>query len=494
MEGNISQVNDTLTGQVNFSIGITPQINVGEIETLNPNEEAYVELDESSTKLNPVLNFGIPKGETGPQGIQGIQGIQGPKGDKGDKGDTGEQGLKGDKGDTGSTGAKGDKGDKGDTGANGTDGQDGFSPTATVSKVGKVATISITDKNGTTTATISDGEDGQSGSSQWGGITGTLSNQKDLYEEIYYLGKNLLYYGTDETFNDNGLYMSYDDMNDCFKFDGTAEEATTFSSSAGAYLEANTTYTFSYYWNTRVWAENSNIKLYDDNDNLIVTLPLRNPITGEEETIDSITFTPLADADISKIEFDFASGFNGNYKELKLQLEEGDTSTSFEPYVNNQSKRRYADEELVRKLVEKVVTRDILNDALYVLQDTILNEYIANPYSASSTYTVGDIVNHESNIYVCRVNISTPEEFNSAKWFGINQTIYDILTEFENTIYDDVQPTIEDMAEFLGDPEDLTTTDKTNLVAAINEVNGKIGDINTVLSSLTTPSNNGGGN
>jgi hypothetical protein len=56
------------------------------------------------------------------------------------------------------------------------DGQDGYSPIATVTKSDKVATITITDKNGTTTATVSDGQD----SSEWGKITGTLSNQTDL--------------------------------------------------------------------------------------------------------------------------------------------------------------------------------------------------------------------------------------------------------------------------------------------------------------------------
>lgn len=49
---------------------------------------------------------------------------------------------------------------KGDTGAAGADGQDGFSPIATVTKSGDTATISITDENGTTTATVTDGADG----------------------------------------------------------------------------------------------------------------------------------------------------------------------------------------------------------------------------------------------------------------------------------------------------------------------------------------------
>lgn len=39
--------------------------------------------------------------------------------------------------------------------------------------------------------------------------------------------------------------------------------------------------------------------------------------------------------------------------------------------------------------------------------------------------------------------------------------------------------------------QDLQTTNKTSIVDAINEVNSKIGDINTVLATLTTPMNGG---
>ena len=52
------------------------------------------------------------------------------------------------RGETGATGA---------SGQNGRDGADGYSPTATVTKSGDTATITITDKNGTTTAQVKDG-------------------------------------------------------------------------------------------------------------------------------------------------------------------------------------------------------------------------------------------------------------------------------------------------------------------------------------------------
>ena len=62
----------TVDGHKNVAIGVpkgdtgeTPDISVGTVETLDPEEDAYVELDETSTPEAPVFNFGIPKGETG---------------------------------------------------------------------------------------------------------------------------------------------------------------------------------------------------------------------------------------------------------------------------------------------------------------------------------------------------------------------------------------------------------------------------------------------
>lgn len=62
LEGNISG-QQNLTGEASVLVGLTPNIQVGTTETLDPNTPATVELDESSTKLNPILNFGIPKGD-----------------------------------------------------------------------------------------------------------------------------------------------------------------------------------------------------------------------------------------------------------------------------------------------------------------------------------------------------------------------------------------------------------------------------------------------
>lgn len=208
-------------------IGLSNTLSIGTVEK---GQEASASI--TGTSPNQTLNLVLPKGdkgdtgETGPQGPQGPQGVQGPQGNQGEKGD------KGDKGDTGETGERGETGPantlsigtvtngeeasaeitgeapnqtlnlvlpqgiKGDTG------DDGFSPTVTSSKSGKTTTLTITDVNGTSTATILDGEDGPtytagSGiditnnvisntqtSAQWGNITGTLSNQTDLQDEL----------------------------------------------------------------------------------------------------------------------------------------------------------------------------------------------------------------------------------------------------------------------------------------------------------------------
>lgn len=66
-------------------------------------------------------------------------------------------------------------------GTNGQDGADGFSPIASVSQGTGSATISIMDKNGTTTATVHDGERGSDGQDGANGITPTIGNNGNWY-------------------------------------------------------------------------------------------------------------------------------------------------------------------------------------------------------------------------------------------------------------------------------------------------------------------------
>ena len=70
LEGNIAG-QQALTGEASMLVGLTPSIQVGTTETTEPNTPVKVELDEASTKLNPIFNFSIPKGEKGEKGEAG---------------------------------------------------------------------------------------------------------------------------------------------------------------------------------------------------------------------------------------------------------------------------------------------------------------------------------------------------------------------------------------------------------------------------------------
>lgn len=112
------------TGEVIFGLSATV-----EIGTVENGENASV--TNSGSSRNAILNFVLPRGETGPQGIpgeQGPQGEQGLTGPQGEKGDQGEQGEKGEKGDTGNTGKTGPQGPQGLQGIQGPSGANGKSP------------------------------------------------------------------------------------------------------------------------------------------------------------------------------------------------------------------------------------------------------------------------------------------------------------------------------------------------------------------------------
>lgn len=131
--------------------GRSAEMRIGAVETLQPTQSAYV--INTGTSLNAVLDFGIPRGEKGEQGERGLQG---------ERGEQGIQGIQGEKGD------KGDKGDKGNTGATGEAGQ-----AATVA-IGTVTTLqpnqsAYVNNSGTSSAAVFNfgipkGEKGDTGS------------------------------------------------------------------------------------------------------------------------------------------------------------------------------------------------------------------------------------------------------------------------------------------------------------------------------------------
>ena len=83
-------------------------IAVGVTTTTDPGTNASV--TNVGTDDNVILNFNIPKGETGPIGPQGIPGIEGPTGPTGPTGPQGLQGLQGLQGIQGPTGPTGPAG------------------------------------------------------------------------------------------------------------------------------------------------------------------------------------------------------------------------------------------------------------------------------------------------------------------------------------------------------------------------------------------------
>lgn len=83
-------------------------IAVGVTTTTDPGTNASV--TNVGTNDNVILNFNIPRGETGPIGPQGIPGIEGPTGPTGPQGLQGLQGLQGIQGPTGPTGPTGPAG------------------------------------------------------------------------------------------------------------------------------------------------------------------------------------------------------------------------------------------------------------------------------------------------------------------------------------------------------------------------------------------------
>lgn len=101
-------------------------IAVGVTTTTDPGTNASV--TNVGTDDNVILNFNIPRGETGPIGPQGIPGTEGPTGPTGPTGPQGLQGIQGPTGPTGPAGPQGLQGLQGIQGPTGPTGPAG--PTA----------------------------------------------------------------------------------------------------------------------------------------------------------------------------------------------------------------------------------------------------------------------------------------------------------------------------------------------------------------------------
>lgn len=50
----------------------------------------------------------------------------------------------------------------------------------------------------------------------------------------------------------------------------------------------------------------------------------------------------------------------------------------------------------------------------------ILNNIVADEYSSSATYAVGDYVLHDGKLYICKTAIATAEEWTAAHWTEVD--------------------------------------------------------------------------
>ena len=132
-------------------------IAVGVTTTTDPGTNASV--TNVGTDDNVILNFNIPKGETGPIGPQGIPGTEGPTGPTGPQGLQGLQGIQGPTGPTGPQGLQGLQGIQGPTGPTGPQGLQGLQgiqgPTGPTGPAGPTAIETYGSKYNTSTDNIS---------------------------------------------------------------------------------------------------------------------------------------------------------------------------------------------------------------------------------------------------------------------------------------------------------------------------------------------------
>lgn len=111
----------------------------------------------------------------------------------------------------------------------------------------------------------------------------------------------------------------------------------------------------------------------------------------------------------------------------------------------------------------------------------------AQDYSSMATYTVGDFVIYDKKLYRCIVDIAYPELWNVTHW---TQTMVSAELKAAGVKIDDTVVSTGSVwssakvQNTYGDPADLTTADKTNLVAAINEVKEEAGDADEDIGDL----------
>lgn len=255
------------------------------------------------------------------------------------------------------------KGEKGDPG------EDGVSPTVTTSKTGKVTTITITDKDGTQTATINDGEDGSDGQ----------DGQDGVGIESIELTSGSHQPGTLDTYT-----ITYTNTNtDQFQVYNGADGG---GSGNGDMLKS----------------------VYDTNDNGIVDNAEKvNNHTVNKDVPSNAVFTDTIYDDtalagrVSALESGKQDVLNAG---TNINISNNTISTSAEPNA-------------LEAVKVNGVTQTITNKAIDINETKI-----ADKYSDSSTYAVGDYCIYNNTLYICNTTISTAEAFDSTKWTEISVT------------------------------------------------------------------------
>jgi len=80
----------------------------------------------------------------------------------------------------------------------------------------------------------------------------------------------------------------------------------------------------------------------------------------------------------------------------------------------------------------------------YNIKDAKARANLANEFSTSSTYAVGDVVLYQGDLYECTTAVSTAGAWDSSKWTQTKMTNVagniDIVTTLDNTVTNDQVP------------------------------------------------------
>ena len=325
---------------------------VNSTATLEPGSNAYV--TNTGSLSNAVLNFGIPKGDRGPQGAKGDKGDTGAQGETGPRGPQGERGTNAtvyvgttstlnpgsqatvyNSGSDSSAvlnfgipqGAKGDTGSQGPQGPTGPAGQN-FAPTvvAELPATGDSSKLYLTPKAHTTqtatgnpiTATVT--EDA--------GAIESFQLDGDTFQQSY-AGKNLLDVPNISTTN-SGVEITVN--NGVIGCSGKVTSSWGFNI-AGA--------------NSAVFSKALPAGDYAVSMNKAVDIPIKVVfVDSESQTIGtatisaggtSVAYTTPREAVKATVWSNAAQNTQVNISGLQIMVESGSSASSFEPYVGGQA-------------------------------------------------------------------------------------------------------------------------------------------------------------